>query len=104
GLYGGGYLASRYAPRNERLQFRTFAILNAVYGAVSAAVYLSRDASVSVSLLGIAIVGGSLENGPVFATIQSVIPERMRAIAISVIYLFSNLLGAGLGPLIVGAL
>jgi MFS family permease len=40
---------------------------------------------------------------PLWATIQSVVPDRMRATAVSVIYLFANLIGGGLGPVAVGA-
>lgn len=104
GLYCGGYVASRYAPKNERRQLRLFALVNVGYGVVSAFIYLSTNAYVSVALLGISVIGGALESGPVSAVTQTVVPERMRAICISVIYLFSNLLGAGLGPLAVGAL
>ena len=104
GLYLGGYLTSRYAAGNERLQLRVFALCNASFGLLSAFIYLSRDSIVSVVLLGLAVVGGALENGPIFATAQTVVPDRMRAISISVIYLFANLLGAGVGPLVVGTL
>lgn len=104
GTYGGGYLASRYASGNERLQLRSFAFLNAGFGVVSALIYLSRSPCVSAGLLGLAVIGVGLESGPILATVQTVIPERMRAIAVSVMYLFANLLGAGVGPLVVGSL
>jgi len=32
------------------------------------------------------------------------VPERMRAMAIALIYFFANLIGTGLGPLAVGAM
>lgn len=104
GTYAGGYLASRFAPKNERLQLGTFALFSAGFGGVSALIYLSRNSTVSVTLLGLAVICVCLQNGPIFAATQTVVPERMRAISISVIYLFSNLLGAGVGPLLVGAL
>lgn len=43
-------------------------------------------------------------NGPLFATIQTLVPERMRAVAFATLYLFANLIGMGLGPLAAGAL
>lgn len=104
GTYCGGYLASRYAPKNERLQLWTLAGFNAAYGVVSAFIYLSTDSFVSITLLAVAVGIGALQSGPLFAAIQTVTPERVRAVSISVIYLFANLLGAGLGPLAVGAL
>ena len=104
GNYAGGYLASRYAPSNERLQLRALAVVNVLFGALSACVYLSRDLYISLALLGLAVAGGTLHYGPMFATTQTVVPERMRATSIALIYLFSNLVGGGLGPLVVGAL
>jgi MFS family permease len=54
--------------------------------------------------MALAVTGLATTNGPILATIQSIVPERMRATAIAIIYLFSNLIGMGLGPLAVGAL
>lgn len=104
GTYSGGYLASRFAPKNERLQLRFLALLNAAFGLVSAFIYLSSRSSVSMALLAVSVAGIALENGPVYAALQAVIPERSRATSISVIYLLANLLGVGFGPLIIGVL
>jgi hypothetical protein len=54
--------------------------------------------------MGLTVIGLMTVNGPVFATIQTLVPERMRAVAFALIYLFANLIGLGLGPLAVGAL
>jgi len=43
-------------------------------------------------------------NGPFFAAIQTLVPERLRAVSFAFIYLVANLVGMGLGPLLVGAL
>lgn len=102
GVYSGGYLASRYAPKNERLQLTVLALLNVGYGVISACIYLSKSSYISLGLLGVTCIGGTLGAGPLFATTQMVIPERMRAVSISVMYLLSNLVGGGLGPLLVG--
>jgi MFS family permease len=52
----------------------------------------------------LATVGGATVLGPLFATVQTLVPERMRAMAIALIYLVSNLIGMGLGPLAAGAM
>jgi hypothetical protein len=39
-----------------------------------------------------------------FGTIQTLIPETMRATSVALIFLLSNLVGMGFGPLAVGAL
>lgn len=104
GTYLGGYLAARYAPGDEAAQLRVLAALNAVFGLISAATYASGNPYVALSLVGLSMFGVGLEAGPLFATVQTVIPERMRAVSISVVFLFANLVGTGLGPLVVGSL
>lgn len=104
GTYTGGYLASQYAPKDERRQFRILACCQIVIAVVAGLTYTLRSPLVSMMLLGLTIAGGTLQAGPVSATTQTVIPERVRALALCVIFLFANLLGAGLGPLFVGAL
>jgi MFS family permease len=54
--------------------------------------------------MGLAFVGGAATVGPLFATIQALVAARMRATAISLVLLFSNLIGLGLGPLGAGSL
>jgi MFS family permease len=104
GIYLGGEWASRRAANNERLQLKTMAIVYSSFGLISACVYLSPDSRLAFGLMGIAAVGGATINAPLFATIQTLVPERMRATSIALIYLFANLIGMGLGPLAAGAL
>jgi MFS family permease len=104
GTYLGGALASRHAARNERLQLKLVAAVYAVFGIVSAFIYLSPNYYVAFGLMGLATVGGAMANGPLFATVQTLVPDRMRAVAIAILYLFANLIGMGLGPLAAGAL
>ena len=49
--------------------------------------------------MALAGVAGAAAIGPLFATIQTLVPQRMRATSIAIIYLFANLIGLGLGPL-----
>lgn len=104
GTYFGGYLASRYAPGNEANQLRAIAGLNVLFAITSATTYISNSPYVAFALLGLGVIGSGLQGGPLFATIQTVVPERMRAVSVSVVFLFANLVGTGLGPLAVGAL
>lgn len=100
--YLGGYLAVRYAPGNERLQMKALAALNVAFGVISAFAYLSGSAYVALVLIGVAGSGLSMAAGPLFAITQTVVPDRMRAISVSILFLFANLIGMGLGPVIVG--
>ncbi len=104
GTYWGGELASRRAAQNEPLQLRAMALLIASIGLLSTLLYLSYNRYVAFGLLGLGVLGGCAANGPLFAIIQTLVPERMRALSIATIYLFTNLIGAGLGPLAVGTL
>jgi MFS family permease len=103
GYYLGGEWASRRAANNESLQLEAMASVTASFGIVSAFVYLSPNLYMAFGFLMIAIVSGLAINGPLFALIQTLVPQRMRATAVAVIFLFANLIG-GLGPWAAGAL
>lgn len=104
GTYLGGELASRYAGRNESRQLKAMAFAYSSFGIFSAGIYLAPNQHWAFLCLALATLGGFTVNGPVFAAIQTLVPERMRATAIALVYLFSNLIGLGLGPLAAGAL
>jgi len=104
GAYVGGELASRYAPSNERLQLIAVAWVYAMAAVLTAIAYIVQDYHVAFALLAISNFTGNAGNGPLFAATQTLVPPRMRAMSISLMYLFCNLIGLGLGPLAVGAL
>jgi MFS family permease len=104
GTYLGGEWAYRRAAGNEPLQLRVMGIAYGVFGLISVGVYLSPNRYVAFGLLGLASIGVNTTSGPLFATIQSLVPGRMRALSIALIYLCANLIGMGLGPLAAGAL
>lgn len=104
GTIWGGELASRRAASNERLQLKAIAAVYCAFGVVSCFIYLSTNAYLAFGLIAITNVGTAMANGPLFATVQTIVPERMRATSLATMYLFSNLIGLGLGPLTAGAL
>lgn len=104
GAYCGGALASRYAAADERLQLRLLAIAIACAGVLSVFTYLVANRYLAFAMVGLSTMALTTVNGPLFATIQTLIPERMRAVAFAFLYLFANLIGMGLGPLAAGAL
>lgn len=104
GLYLGGEWASRRAARNERLQLRAMAIMWCLVGAASCAIYLSPNKYWAFGFMALWNIAGTTSSGPLNAMIQSLVPERMRATAMTVVLLFANLIGMGLGPLAIGAL
>lgn len=104
GTYYGGSLASRYAPNNERVQLSAMAVIYASFSLISMLIYLSPNRYVSFALMAVALVAAAAANGPLFAALNTLVPARMRATAIALVYLFANLIGMGLGPLVTGAL
>lgn len=104
GTYLGGALASRFAAGNESLQLSVMAITYCLYGVLSTCVYLSSTLTAAFCFLAVGTILGAMTSGPLFATLQTLIPARMRALSIALVYLFANFIGLGLGPLAAGAL
>ncbi|MBM0106517.1 MFS transporter [Steroidobacter sp. S1-65] len=104
GTYWGGELASRYASNKEHVQLKAMAVACCAFGALLAGAYLSSSRYAAFGLIGLATLGGTMINGPLFATIQTLVPQQMRAVSVALILLFANLIGMGLGPLAAGAL
>jgi MFS family permease len=104
GSYLGGSLASRYAVGNERLQMQGTAIALCLAGIPLTLAYLTTGPFMAFGLIGINVMLLMMVNGPMFSTIQTLVPEEMRAISFALVYLFANFIGMGLGPLAVGAL
>lgn len=104
GIFWGGELATRFAKNNESLQLKGMSLTFVFVGVISVFVYLATNHYVAFALMAISAVVSGTTHGPLFATIQTLVPERMRAVSVSLIFLFANLVGMGLGPLAAGAL
>lgn len=104
GAYTGGELASRYAARNESLQLRVMTTVVSCAGVAAILAFLAPDAYMAFALFGLHFFCLSSVTGVLFATMQTLVPERMRAMAFAITYLVGNLVGLGFGPLATGAL
>lgn len=104
GAYLGGELASRYAANNERLQLIALACAFVGATVLTVLIYLCSSPYWALVVMGLASILANVAGGPVFATIQTLVPERMRAMAFALVYLLANLIGMGLGPLAAGML
>lgn len=104
GTYVGGDLASRLWKNDERRQLAAMAMLYSAFGVSSALMYLAANYIVAFALMTVGMFAGAMVTGPLFATVHAIVPPGARAISISLIYLAGNLIGLGLGPLIVGVL
>ena len=104
GVYLGGYLATRFAAQNERLQLTSMSLVYSFCGVTAALSYLSQNVYLTFGLLTVGHLAGYTIAGPLYATVQSLVHPRMRAAAFAILLLFSNLVGLGLGPLATGVL
>lgn len=104
GSYLGGELASRFAGNREPLQLKVMAA--AVVGGtfLSAGIYLTHSYQVAFGLMAVYTFVGAAVNGPIFAIKQTIVSKDVQATAFALVFLFSNLIGAGLGPLAAGVL
>jgi len=102
--YLGGKLASRYAANNECLQLKAIGLITAASSIISAIAFASTNQYMSLGLTAASAIVSGLCSGPLFATLQTIVPNRMRATSIAMIYFFANLIGMGLGPLAAGVI
>jgi MFS transporter, Spinster family, sphingosine-1-phosphate transporter len=107
GTYWGGEWAARRAVSDERRQLLAMAVVtcgSAVCMAFVFTPFIASNAHWAFVWLGLATILANAVNGPQFAVLQTLVPERMRATSIAIVYLFANLIGIGLGPWAAGAL
>ena len=102
GIYFGGVLASRFAAGNEALQFKVMAIVVSAFSIISILTYLVPNKGIALLLMGLGILPATGVNGPLIASIQSLVDPKMRAMAIAILYFVANLIGLGFGPLAIG--
>jgi MFS transporter, Spinster family, sphingosine-1-phosphate transporter len=103
GTWLGGEWATRYAPQKERKQILAAAGF-ALFQLVSMGALLAPTHYWAFGWLAIGMLGGAMANGPVFATIQTLVPAHMRATALALISVLPGIVGMGLGPFAAGAL
>ena len=103
-LFGGGYLTDVLARWDVRWRAWIPAI-GALAGAplLAAALYV-ENRSATLALFGLAYFAVMLQNAPITAMIQSLVPLRLRARATAVFLLMTTLTGFGIGPTVVGFL
>ena len=97
-------MASRYAAGKESLQMRAVALVFILSGLLYAMLYLSSNKLNAIVFLATLGIIGTLTNGAVFSAIQSLVDDRMRSVALALVFLLANLIGLGLGPVTVGVL
>jgi MFS family permease len=104
GILGAGYLANLLGRRDARWRLWVPALSCLLYVPGQIMMLLSDTPWVWITGLGITGLFITAYQGPVYAAIVTLAPPRMRAVAISVLVLFTGLAGQVCGPLIVGML
>ena len=104
GAFIGGQLADRLGKRDIRywMAVPTLGMLASM--PLYAAMLWAPNVTLALCLLSLSTVVASLWYGPIYATAQSISPIRTRATASAVLLFIINLIGLGLGPLLVGVL
>jgi predicted MFS family arabinose efflux permease len=103
GVLLGGLAAQRLARSDPAWMLRIPALTSALAAPFVVLFLLLPASSAPVMNLGASFFGASMM-GPVLAVTQTLAKVHMRALAAALVALVVNLIGAGVGPLMVGAL
>ena len=104
GIWLGGWITDRFGTRDLRNYIVATAIAALLIIPVRLTIYTVDSALVALSFLAVSAFLGGFWWGPVFSVGQSVVPSHMRATSAAIILFTINLLGAGMGPLVLGLL
>ena len=103
GLLVGGYLADKIGQKDPKWRIRIPAIA-LCFALPFYLIGIWQDNYIVMSvLIGFGMFAYMVSHGPGLAVVQLVVPANMRAQAAAYIFFFSNLVGLGLGPVIVGS-
>ena len=104
GTWLGGRIADRWGMTNRQHVLTSPAIGMAAAIPFAYLGYAASDWRVALFLLFVPTVLNSLYYGPVYSSVQGLVPVRSRAMAAAVLLFFQNLIGLGFGPLLFGML
>jgi predicted MFS family arabinose efflux permease len=104
GTFMGGFLADRWGRDDKRWYVWIPITGNCLAIVPMAYAILSEDATILLLVLFPANILNSLYLGPSIAMCQSLVSPSMRAMASAILFFILNMIGLGLGPVIVGLL
>ena len=102
GMIIGGFGAARLAKRDIKWLARLPAIFVLTAFPFFIGALLSHDLKIATLAFTIGIFALQASAAAPLATIQHAVPAQSRALAAALAFFFSNLIGLGIGPLIVG--
>ncbi len=104
GVFGGGWLADRLGTADRGWYAKLPAIAWLITAPMFVAGLLAPDLRVAWLLLLIPNALNILWLGPVTTAVQHLVPRHLRATASASFLLINNLIGLGVGPLLMGAI
>ena len=104
GTFGAGYLCDRLGEKDRRWYMWLPGIMTLMHVPFAAFTYLYHDPQIALMVYAVAYILGHGYLAPTFAMTQSLVPQRMRALAASILLFILNIIGLGLGPQITGIL
>jgi len=102
GVTAGGVLADRLGARDVRWYVWMPAILALVAAPLALPFYLLEETTLALAAFVPFYVLGNMYVGPLWSLTQGLVPVRMRAVASASLLTVLNIVGLGLGPLLVG--
>jgi MFS family permease len=104
GSWVGGQIADRWGARDLRVYGSVPAGAVLISVPVAVVLYTTPSAALGLSLIVVTTFVGALWYGPIYASAQGMVPQRMRAMSASIMLFVINFLGLVLGALAIGAL
>jgi MFS family permease len=102
GTASGGWLADRWAKKDVRWYVWLPGIATLISVPFAVAAYLWDDPIQAFWLMALPGFLGAYYLGPTFSLAQGLVGVRMRALAAAILLFILNLIGMGLGPVVVG--
>jgi predicted MFS family arabinose efflux permease len=100
----GGAIVARRSAADARSWMRTSALATVLVAPLLVVFLFAESKSLAYVAFGMSIVLVGFHYGPAYALTQTLVRQRMRSVASSVVYLGISLIGLGCGPLLVGVL
>jgi MFS family permease len=104
GSYLGGKIADRHVTTNPRGLAVQMTLVNLITAPIYVLVMMVGSVPIAFTLLLIHSLFYAMCLAPAYTVLQSVVPPRTRATAVAIYMLVVNLVGLGLGPMLMGAL
>jgi predicted MFS family arabinose efflux permease len=104
GIFLGGYLSDRYGRRDVKLMPRVVTVAILAGMPFGLALYLVDESALVFLIIGIPAAAGGVYLGPSIAMVQSLVGVRMRTVASAFFLFIINLIGMGLGSLMIGGM